>query len=36
LKNRFKEGETLFYVCQNRMCLAPKNSFNEMYKDLID
>lgn len=36
LKNRFKEGETLFYVCQNRMCLAPKNNFNEMYKDLID
>lgn len=36
LKNRFKEGETLFYVCQNRMCLAPKNNFDEIYKDLID
>lgn len=35
LKNRYKQGKTLFYVCQKKMCLAPKNNFNDMLKDLI-
>ena len=34
LQNRFTENETLFYLCQNKMCLAPKNSISEVYKDL--
>jgi uncharacterized protein YyaL (SSP411 family) len=34
LQNRFTENETLFYLCQNRMCLAPKNRISEVYKDL--
>lgn len=34
LQNRFLESETLFYLCQNKMCLAPKNNISEVYKDL--
>ncbi|RXR34022.1 thioredoxin domain-containing protein [Flavobacterium piscinae] len=34
LQNRFTENETLFYLCQNKMCLAPKNRISEVYKDL--
>ena len=34
LQNRFVENETLFYLCYNKMCLAPKNSISEVYKDL--
>lgn len=34
LQNRFMENETLFYLCQNKMCLAPKNNISEVYKDL--
>ncbi len=34
LQNRFVENETLFYLCQNKLCLAPKNSISEIYKDL--
>ena len=34
LQNRFVENETLFYLCQNKMCLAPKNNISEVYKDL--
>ncbi|RAR48180.1 thioredoxin domain-containing protein [Flavobacterium lacus] len=34
LQNRFVENETLFYLCQNKMCLAPKNTISGVYKDL--
>ncbi|UPQ80092.1 thioredoxin domain-containing protein [Flavobacterium azooxidireducens] len=34
LQNRFVENETLFYLCQNKMCLAPKNNISAIYKDL--
>ncbi|HBI01362.1 MAG TPA: thioredoxin domain-containing protein, partial [Flavobacterium sp.] len=34
LQNRFVENETIFYLCQNKLCLAPKNTISEVYKDL--
>lgn len=34
LKNRFIENKTLFYLCQNKTCLAPTTNFEEVYKDL--
>ena len=34
LQNRFTENETLFYLCQNKMCLAPKSNILDVYKDL--
>lgn len=34
LQNRLLENKTLFYLCQNKMCLAPKNNISEVYKDL--
>jgi len=30
LKNRFKENETLFYLCQNKTCAAPSSDFQEI------
>ncbi|HWR94790.1 MAG TPA: thioredoxin domain-containing protein [Flavobacterium sp.] len=35
LKNRFKEKETLFYLCQNKTCSAPSADFNEIISNLI-
>ncbi|WP_309608471.1 thioredoxin domain-containing protein, partial [Flavobacterium sp.] len=34
LKDRFLENETLFYVCQNKACLLPKQGFVEVLEDL--
>ncbi|KAB1156220.1 thioredoxin domain-containing protein [Flavobacterium luteum] len=34
LKNRFKNDETLFYVCQNKTCDVPKNNFEEVSNEL--
>ena len=34
LKNRLIENKTLFYLCQNKTCLAPSTNFEEVYKDL--
>ena len=34
LKDRFLDSETLFYVCQNKTCLLPKNNWNEVLIDL--
>lgn len=34
LQNRYTEGQTLFYVCKNKLCLAPQSNFEEVYKDL--
>ena len=34
LKDRFSENETLFYVCQNKSCLLPRNSVAEVLEDL--
>ena len=35
LENRFKEGETLFYVCQNKTCLTPSADFEEVLQNLL-
>jgi uncharacterized protein len=35
LQNRFLDKKTLFYVCQNKMCLMPRTDFNEIIADLI-
>ena len=29
LKNRYTEGETLIYICENRTCRRPVNSVKE-------
>lgn len=34
LKNRFKENETLFYLCQNKTCAAPSSDFQEIILNL--
>ncbi|TDD96512.1 thioredoxin domain-containing protein [Flavobacterium cellulosilyticum] len=34
LKNRFKETETLFYLCENKACLAPVTDFQQIIKNL--
>ena len=34
LKDRYKNKETLFYVCQNKTCDVPKNNFEEVSKEL--
>ena len=34
LQNRYIEDETLFYLCQNKMCLAPKNNISSVYEEL--
>ncbi len=35
LENRFKEGETLFYVCQNKTCISPSADFEEVLQNLL-
>jgi len=35
LENRFKEGETLFYVCQNKTCLTPSADFEEVLQNIL-
>ena len=35
LENRFKEGETLFYVCQNKTCLSPSADFEEVLQNIV-
>jgi len=35
LKNRFKENETLFYLCQNKTCLSPTTDFQKILSELI-
>ncbi|WP_338408036.1 thioredoxin domain-containing protein [uncultured Flavobacterium sp.] len=35
LKERFKDGETLFYLCQNKSCLSSNNDFQKIITDLI-
>jgi uncharacterized protein YyaL (SSP411 family) len=35
LENRFKEGETLFFVCQNKTCLSPSADFEEVLQNLL-
>lgn len=34
LENRFLENETLFYVCQNKACLLPKQTLVDVLEDL--
>lgn len=34
LQNRFTANKTHYYLCQNKMCLAPKDNLKEVYKDL--
>ncbi|MDD5152340.1 MAG: AGE family epimerase/isomerase, partial [Flavobacterium sp.] len=34
LKDRFKENETLFYLCQNKTCSAPSTDFKEIISKL--
>jgi len=34
LEHRFKEGQTLFYVCRNKTCDAPTPDFDRVNKDL--
>ena len=34
LEHRFVEGNTLYYVCQNRTCLAPETNFEQVIKVL--
>ncbi|MEO8234703.1 MAG: thioredoxin domain-containing protein [Flavobacterium sp.] len=34
LENRFIENENLFYVCQNRTCLIPKSTIQEIFNNL--
>jgi len=34
LKNRFIKNELLFYVCQNKTCLAPIKNSEALYKEL--
>jgi uncharacterized protein len=33
LENRYIENEDLFYVCQNKACLIPKNKIEEIFID---
>ena len=35
LENRFKEGETLFYVCQNKTCLSPSTDLEEVLQNIL-
>jgi hypothetical protein len=35
LKNRFKAKQQLFYVCQEKACLAPEQDFEKVMNDLI-
>ena len=35
LKNRFKDGETLFYLCQNKSCSSPTANWQEIISKLI-
>ncbi|WP_394757825.1 thioredoxin domain-containing protein, partial [Flavobacterium sp.] len=34
LENRFIENENLFYVCQNKACLMPKTTIEEIFNNL--
>jgi uncharacterized protein YyaL (SSP411 family) len=34
LKNRYKDGETLFYVCKNNSCLRPLSIVEEVIKQI--
>lgn len=34
LKNRFVKNETLYYICQNKTCLAPLKNSKALYKEL--
>jgi uncharacterized protein len=34
LHNRFVDNNTLFYICQNKSCLAPSTQFEEVLKEL--
>ncbi len=35
LKHRFEENKTLYYVCQNKSCLAPSSDFEEILNQII-
>ena len=35
LKDRFVDGQTLFYLCQNKTCLIPGSDFQKIVSDLI-
>ena len=35
LKDRFIDGQNLFYLCQNKTCLIPTNDFQKIVSDLI-
>jgi uncharacterized protein len=35
LHDRFLDKKTLFYVCQNKMCLMPRTDFKEILAELI-
>jgi len=35
LKNRFKAKQQLFYVCQEKACLAPEQDFEKVMNDLL-
>ncbi len=34
LKDRFKESETLYYLCQNKTCLKPTTDFQQIINEL--
>jgi uncharacterized protein YyaL (SSP411 family) len=35
LADRYIQGKTLFYLCQNKTCLAPNTDFQQIINDLI-
>ena len=35
LKDRFLDGKNLFYLCQNKTCSLPKETFEDLYGELI-
>ena len=35
LSNRFQKEKTLFYLCENRTCLAPTENYEELIKSIL-
>lgn len=35
LKDRFFDGKNLFYLCQNKTCSLPRETFDDIYSELI-
>jgi uncharacterized protein YyaL (SSP411 family) len=36
LKNRYVEGKTLFYVCENRVCQLPEDNLDGAIQKIMD